>query len=49
MVTGDQALFVSKSLFEELGGFPLIALMEDIAISKRLKNTVDQFVSIAVS
>lgn len=37
MVTGDQTLFVSKALFEELGGFPPIALMEDIAISKRLK------------
>jgi len=35
--TGDQGLFVDRSLFDEIGGFPDIALMEDIAISKRLK------------
>jgi len=37
IVTGDQAMFVSKVLFERVGGFPSIALMEDIAISKKLK------------
>ncbi|MBQ0725067.1 MAG: TIGR04283 family arsenosugar biosynthesis glycosyltransferase [Cycloclasticus sp.] len=37
MVTGDQVMFVSKALFERVQGFPSIALMEDIAISKRLK------------
>lgn len=37
MVTGDQALFVRRDLFERVGGFPSIALMEDLAISKRLK------------
>lgn len=37
VVTGDQVLFVTKSLFQQVGGFPSIALMEDIAISKRLK------------
>lgn len=35
--TGDQALFVRKSLFDQLGGFPEIALMEDIALSALLK------------
>jgi rSAM/selenodomain-associated transferase 2 len=36
MVTGDQGLFVRRDLFERVGGFPPIALMEDLAISKRL-------------
>jgi hypothetical protein len=37
IATGDQGLFVTRSLFEAAGGFPPIALMEDIALSKRLK------------
>jgi hypothetical protein len=35
--TGDQALFVERELFQEVGGFPPLALMEDIAISKALR------------
>jgi rSAM/selenodomain-associated transferase 2 len=37
MVTGDQGMFVRRDLFVRVGGFPEIALMEDLAISKRLK------------
>jgi len=37
IVTGDQAMFVSKVLFDQVGGYPNIVLMEDIAISKKLK------------
>ncbi|PCH85942.1 MAG: glycosyl transferase [Piscirickettsiaceae bacterium] len=37
IVTGDHAMFVSKGLFEQVGGYPPIELMEDIAISKKLK------------
>lgn len=37
MVTGDQGMFVRRDLFERVGGFPEIALMEDLAISDRLK------------
>lgn len=37
IMTGDQALFVTRAVFLNIGGFPEIALMEDIAISKRLK------------
>jgi rSAM/selenodomain-associated transferase 2 len=37
MVTGDQCMFVRRDLFEQVGGFPRIALMEDLAISRRLK------------
>lgn len=34
--TGDQAIFIRQGLFRAVGGFPAIALMEDIAISSRL-------------
>ena len=37
IATGDQAIFVSKAAFEKVGGFPDIALMEDVALSARLK------------
>ena len=35
--TGDQAIFVRRSAFERLGGYPEIALMEDIELTRRLK------------
>lgn len=35
--TGDQAIFVRRSVFEELGGYPEVPLMEDIAFSRALK------------
>lgn len=38
VATGDQALFVTRGLFERVGGFPSIALMEDVALSKRLRH-----------
>jgi rSAM/selenodomain-associated transferase 2 len=37
VATGDQGLFVTRSLFEAAGHFPEIALMEDIAFSRQLK------------
>jgi rSAM/selenodomain-associated transferase 2 len=37
IATGDQALFMTREAFAEAGGFPDIALMEDIAMSRRLK------------
>jgi rSAM/selenodomain-associated transferase 2 len=37
IATGDQALFVTRAAFESAGGFPAIALMEDVALSVRLK------------
>ncbi len=37
IATGDQAIFVRRDLFEQVGGFPDIPLMEDIAISRALK------------
>lgn len=35
--TGDQCQFVKRGVFEDLGGFADIPLMEDIELSKRLK------------
>ena len=35
--TGDQAIFVRRDAFEEVGGFAPIALMEDIELSGRLR------------
>lgn len=37
IATGDQAIFIEKKLFDRVGGYPEIALMEDIEISKQLK------------
>jgi len=37
IATGDQAIFVRRRVFEELGGFPEIPLMEDVAFSGHLK------------
>lgn len=38
VATGDQAIFVRGSLFRTIGGFPPIALMEDLAISRALNS-----------
>ncbi len=38
IATGDQAIFVRKSLFWEVGGYPGIQLMEDVALSQKLRN-----------
>jgi rSAM/selenodomain-associated transferase 2 len=35
--TGDQAIFIRADAFHAAGGFPEIALMEDIAFSKNMK------------
>jgi rSAM/selenodomain-associated transferase 2 len=37
IATGDHAMFVSREAFAAAGGFPDIPLMEDIAISRRLR------------
>lgn len=34
---GDQGIFVRKNIFWKLGGFPEVAIGEDILLSKRLK------------
>ncbi|MCB1918992.1 MAG: TIGR04283 family arsenosugar biosynthesis glycosyltransferase [Candidatus Competibacteraceae bacterium] len=37
IATGDQGIFVRRALFEQIGGYSSIALMEDIALSRLLK------------
>jgi rSAM/selenodomain-associated transferase 2 len=37
IATGDQAMFMTRDVFTAVGGFPKIALMEDIEVSRRLK------------
>jgi len=37
IATGDQCLFIRRNVFEDTGGYPEIALMEDIAITGLLK------------
>lgn len=37
IATGDQGMFVTRSLFDAVGHFPEIALMEDVELSRRLK------------
>ena len=37
IATGDQAIFVRRDWFRRAGGFPALPLMEDVAITTRLK------------
>jgi rSAM/selenodomain-associated transferase 2 len=37
VATGDQAIFVRRDVFEALGGFASLPLMEDIELMRRLK------------
>lgn len=37
IATGDQAVFVRRAVFEAIGGFEPIPLMEDIALARALK------------
>jgi rSAM/selenodomain-associated transferase 2 len=37
IATGDQGIFVRRRLYDDVGGFPEIPLMEDIAISRALR------------
>jgi len=39
VATGDQAIFVRRSVFEALGGFAALPLMEDIDLMRRLKRS----------
>lgn len=40
LLYGDQAMFVSKSVFDSVGGFAGICLMEDLDFSQRVKKLV---------
>jgi rSAM/selenodomain-associated transferase 2 len=43
VATGDQAIFIRREAFLAVGGFPDLPLMEDIAISRRLKRVCRPF------
>jgi rSAM/selenodomain-associated transferase 2 len=43
IATGDQAIFVAREAFYSVGGFPDLPLMEDIAISRKLKRLCRPF------
>ena len=40
IATGDQAIFVSRELFEAAGGFADVPLLEDVELCRRLRRTV---------
>lgn len=37
IATGDQGIFIEKSLFQQVGGYTDMVLMEDIELTRRLK------------
>lgn len=37
VATGDQAIFVKRSVFQQIGGYASLPLMEDVVISKTLR------------
>jgi rSAM/selenodomain-associated transferase 2 len=37
LVYGDQGLFLTRRMFADVGGFPVLRLMEDVFISKELR------------
>ena len=39
IATGDQGIFIARSLFTRLGGFPALPLMEDVALSRLARRT----------
>ena len=41
IATGDQAIFIRRKIFEQMGGYPDIPLMEDIAFCRTLKRMGD--------
>lgn len=38
IATGDQGMFMRRETFDKIGGFPDIPLMEDIVLSRRLRD-----------
>ena len=47
IATGDQAMFIERELFEKVDGFDDIALMEDVAMSKKLYKRSSPYASTA--
>jgi len=49
MPYGDQSLFMKRSVFEEMGGFPLVNMMEDFALVQELKKKGKIFIANMIS
>ncbi len=45
IATGDQAIFITRKTFFAIGQYPVIALMEDIALSKKMVQFAKPFCS----
>lgn len=45
IATGDQAIFVTRSLFDAVGGYEEVPLMEDVSLSARLRQHSRPFCS----
>jgi rSAM/selenodomain-associated transferase 2 len=46
---GDQGLLISRALYDQIGGFQDIALMEDVAISRALKGRITMLDGVALT
>ncbi|OAN72339.1 glycosyl transferase [Sulfitobacter sp. EhC04] len=46
---GDQGLLISKALYERVGGFPDIPLMEDVAMARALRGQLSALDAFAVT
>ncbi|ANK65397.1 hypothetical protein AYR54_09210 [Loigolactobacillus backii] len=44
LIFGDQGLFVTKTIYEKSGGFPVQPLMEDFEFSRRLAKVDSEFI-----
>lgn len=44
VATGDQTIFVRRDVFESIGGYDSLPLMEDVALSRRLNKSFDKYV-----
>ncbi len=45
VATGDQGLFLRRELLEEIGGFPDLPLMEDLALCRRLRGRAPRLIA----
>ncbi len=46
---GDQGLFISRHLYAEIGGYPAIPLLEDVAVARRLRRRLKQIDAVATT
>lgn len=45
---GDQGLLISRTLYDSVGGYPDVALMEDVALARKLKGRI-MLLNLAIS